>query len=71
MTAHYNTSDAGGAPDPAPIPGKFLQKLEHGQERDPKHVHHPAHKQKRYKSPAAADAIGSVAGSFLPLPGPL
>jgi ABC transporter substrate binding protein len=44
MTAHFcgddksacgHPSDAGGAPDPAPIPGKFLQKHEHGQERGP------------------------------------
>src|SRR5262249_18427346 len=54
-------SSAGSTRDPAPKSKKLLQKNEQREERDPKHVHNAAHKQKCHQHPAAADAIGPVA----------
>src|SRR5262245_39864260 len=58
--ARRGTSDSGGARDPASDRSNFLQKDKQRDQRDPKHVHYPAHKQKRHQNPAAADTITSV-----------
>src|SRR5215813_2657469 len=54
-------SNTGSTRKPAPKSKKLLQKDEHREERDPKHVHNAAYKQKRHQHPAAADAIGPAA----------
>src|SRR5438132_12378355 len=59
--ARRDTTSAGGACDPPSKRRNFLQEDKQRQERDPKHVHHAAHKQKCHQNPAAADAINSVA----------
>src|SRR5262249_38055955 len=56
-------SSAGSTRNPAPESKKFLQKNEQREERDPKHVHNAAHKQKCHQHPAAADTIGPMAQS--------
>jgi hypothetical protein len=40
-----DTGDAGGARDPPSERGQLFQKNKQRQQRDPKHVHHSAHKQ--------------------------